>query len=404
MTNEAAPQQHGVCEVGMFGKTRITSQLFYLSHRAPRYKYTGNTSVPAFRFHVLKTQFIMNASALDLRGFDIAPDSPTSVRNLHLDLDEFDDASQLHHAFCRQISTVEFEEEGISETEKALQALVGHLEENPGKYMQILRRRKQEEIENSGMLSFLKARLMSRLRGDEYQMSLMADSECEKKLSEVTTGMLKVFEYAQEARGVRFSRRLAAKRFRVRQQQMNDENTPPRSFQPPPPPPPLPTGPMPPPPPPLPPSLPTGTSIQQPPHLPPPKLTPLRDKNILVNSTNCGTMTLTRSSIKQKHHGSMTSLCSINDELLSGNPLKRLRTTGHIRSPGGTPMYREGRKSTVNTPDSLRWKSPLGSSEPLSRALLRILEHKFRNIRSPTPSPAVSPANALGSSFQDFSP
>ena len=44
---------------------------------------------------------------------------------------------------------------------------------------------------------FLQARLMSRLRGDEYQMSLMADSECEKKLSEVTTGMLKVFEYAQ---------------------------------------------------------------------------------------------------------------------------------------------------------------------------------------------------------------
>ena len=28
---------------------------------------------------------------------------------------------------------------------------------------------------------------------------------------------------------------------------------------------------------------------------------------------------------------SMTSLCSINDELLSGNPLKRLRTTGHVR-------------------------------------------------------------------------
>lgn len=66
---------------------------------------------------------VMNASALDLRGFDIAPDSPTSVRNLHLDLDEFDDASQLHHAFCRQISTVEFEEEGISETEKALQVM-----------------------------------------------------------------------------------------------------------------------------------------------------------------------------------------------------------------------------------------------------------------------------------------
>jgi len=43
----------------------------------------------------------------------------------------------------------------------------------------------------------VQARLMSRLRGDQYQTSLVADSECEKKLSEVTTGMLKVFEYAQ---------------------------------------------------------------------------------------------------------------------------------------------------------------------------------------------------------------
>ena len=45
--------------------------------------------------------------------------------------------------------------------------------------------------------SSVQARLMSRLRGDQYQTSLVADSECEKKLSEVTTGMLKVFEYAQ---------------------------------------------------------------------------------------------------------------------------------------------------------------------------------------------------------------
>ena len=64
---------------------------------------------------------VMNSSALDLRDFDIAPDSPTSVRNLHLDLDEFDDASQLQHVFCRQMSSIEFEQEGVTETEKALQ-------------------------------------------------------------------------------------------------------------------------------------------------------------------------------------------------------------------------------------------------------------------------------------------
>ena len=37
-----------------------------------------------------------------------------------------------------------------------IKALVSHLDEKPSMYMQILRRRKQEEIENSGMLSFLK--------------------------------------------------------------------------------------------------------------------------------------------------------------------------------------------------------------------------------------------------------
>ena len=68
----------------------------------------------------------MNTSGLDLRGFDIAPDSPASVRNLHLDLDEFDDPSQLQRTFCRQMSAVEFEQEGVTATEKALQVAWHH--------------------------------------------------------------------------------------------------------------------------------------------------------------------------------------------------------------------------------------------------------------------------------------
>ena len=68
----------------------------------------------------------MNTSGLDLRGFDIAPDSPASVRNLHLDLDQFDDPSRLQRTFCRQMSSVEFEQEGVTETEKALQVACHH--------------------------------------------------------------------------------------------------------------------------------------------------------------------------------------------------------------------------------------------------------------------------------------
>ena len=84
-----------------------------------------------------------------------------------------------------------------------------------------------------------------------------------------------------EAKGVRFSRRLAAKRSRLRPQHVNDENTPPRScankFQPPPPPPPLPPSTMPPPPP---PPMPNATSASR---LLRPKSTPLRDKNAVVS-------------------------------------------------------------------------------------------------------------------------
>ena len=54
-----------------------------------------------------------------------------------------------------------------------LKALLTHLDEQPSMYMQILRRRKQEEIENSGLLSFLK------VSADDY-------SFCVKSVGDVT--------------------------------------------------------------------------------------------------------------------------------------------------------------------------------------------------------------------------
>ena len=46
--------------------------------------------------------------------------SQQGIENGLEDKDEFDDANELSNIFCRQISEVEFENQGISETEAAL--------------------------------------------------------------------------------------------------------------------------------------------------------------------------------------------------------------------------------------------------------------------------------------------
>ena len=91
---------------------------------------------------------------------------------------------------------------------------------------------------------------------------------------------------------------------------------------------------------------------------------------------------------------------SVQDELKSMNPLKRLRATETPRSPGGTPLLkRRSVESTLGTPDVLR-----DNSEGLSAALLRILEQKFRNVGSPSPAPRTANRSIMNSPQQGFTP
>lgn len=298
----------------------------------------------------------------------------------HISLAEFDPPSPMTEFFVNPISNNEYEEVGAKETEKALKDLITFLEANPAAYANILKRRKFEEKENGGIFSMLKVRLMTKLKGDAFHEKLVTEDEVDKKLEEVKSGMMMAYNYAQETKGRRYSRRLALKKERERQlsaANMNRENVdiagsgiPVAPFLAPPPPPP--------PPPPCPP--------------PPLVLTPLKEKSNIMSSTP-----FIEPKKKLFGTGSPCSLSSVQSELVLTNPLKRLRATGISRSPGGTPKSNLCRRPLR---DSLDTPNPLNRSESLSSAFFRIMEAKFQNVRSPSPSLP----DATFTSPSDFSP
>ena len=61
------------------------------------------------------------------------------------------------------------------------------------------------------------------------------------------------------------------------------------------------------------------------------------------------------------------------------------------------------RRRPRGSTDSMEWDAPLDSSEPLTQAFIRIMEHKFRNVRTPSPSSLHSPI-ASPHSFTELSP
>lgn len=320
----------------------------------------------------------MDSSLLD--GFQVV-ESPISSNRLNLE--EFSSASTpLQSAYCRQMSTAEFDAIGESETERELKLLVEHLEKNPSDFIRLMRKRKIEEMENGGMFSFIKCKLMTKLKGDNYVDSLVSNDDCQQQLKQLTEGMLVVHSYTKETRR---SSRLAEKQCNtlpstpVLTRRAIHSTTPP-TFKPPA----LPAY-LPPPPPP--PPLPDSITL--------PVVAPLKDRNnVLAKSLKqCSAKLKKISSSKLR---SSAPVQSIREELMSADPVKRLRSTQVPRSPGGTPVY-----NTVKCESSIgSWTGPLDSPEPMHAALIRIFEHKFRNIRSPSPSTSVinSPTS------QPFSP
>ena len=71
-------------------------------------------------------------------------------------LDEFDDATPLKRTYCSRLTQEEYEEQGSSFTEQALSELVEHLDTNSHSYKKIYKKRKLQEAEERGVLSFIK--------------------------------------------------------------------------------------------------------------------------------------------------------------------------------------------------------------------------------------------------------
>ena len=111
-------------------------------------------------------------------------------------LDEFDEATPVKSSFCKQLTSDEFEEEGCRCTEDALSELMDYLDSNPSAYGRVLQKRRKEEAENSGFLSFLKIRALSFWQGKDAGFESVTDGECKKELAKMKETMGKAFEYS----------------------------------------------------------------------------------------------------------------------------------------------------------------------------------------------------------------
>ena len=75
-------------------------------------------------------------------------------------MDEYDPATPVSNkTYCVRLTANEYESQASSCTEDALTELIEYLDKNPGSYHRVMVRRKKEEEENAGFLSYAKVSL-----------------------------------------------------------------------------------------------------------------------------------------------------------------------------------------------------------------------------------------------------
>jgi len=122
----------------------------------------------------------------------------------------FDPASPCLTTFCKRISKEDFEKQASDYTQDALAELLQYLEYNPTAYHNILRKRKREDAESGGIFSYLKAKMLTTMFGDEY-LERLDQKEAKQKMAKLKDDIRSSYDYAEEAKGSgkRFSRRIA---------------------------------------------------------------------------------------------------------------------------------------------------------------------------------------------------
>lgn len=113
--------------------------------------------------------------------------------------DEFDDATPLRHSFCGRISKEAYERQAAESTESAIEELMEYLEANPDAYTDVVKKRRKEEAESAGLLSYLKVQLFSLWSGSGNTLSQPTEQECKAELRKMREDIIKVYEYSQGA-------------------------------------------------------------------------------------------------------------------------------------------------------------------------------------------------------------
>lgn len=115
-------------------------------------------------------------------------------------LEEFDNECPLSISYCERISPQDFEKQSLSYTHKSLQDLFLQMEQNPRICEKVLRKRKQEESEDAGLLQYLKAKVFSMLQGDMNYANELGEMELSEKVMQLKQEMEKASSYAHAAK------------------------------------------------------------------------------------------------------------------------------------------------------------------------------------------------------------
>ncbi|XP_066546272.1 formin-like protein 3 isoform X2 [Amia ocellicauda] len=298
-------------------------------------------------------------------------------------MEEFDRECPMVKSFCQLLSTQEFEQQGASYTQRALAELFSTMERQPELCERVIRKRKQAELECGRLGGVIKAKFFSAVEGQMNRCNTVDAKELRERVGQLRQEMEKVHRYAQEAKSdnKRSSKRLEERRHRNLLGVLTEggaslpsspAGAPPAAPPPPPPPPPPPAPPLP------------NALVQ----------TPLRDRtnvqqpHFQVAATPDLLASYGLSRLNRGHdswadsHSPCVSVPPLNiqQELLACDPLSRLKATGIVRSPGGTPVATPSRRRPIRGQDS----SPASA---FNTALLS----KFRNAQSPCPPGPDSP-------------
>ncbi|XP_052014243.1 uncharacterized protein LOC127665759 [Apodemus sylvaticus] len=115
-------------------------------------------------------------------------------------LDEFDSEFPLSVTFCQLISEDDFERQAATYTERALRRLFRALDRNPALAERVVRKGKQTELEQRGLLSSLWAKFVCTVQGDLNQCNSMGALEMHQRLEQLKRRIHRVHLYSQDAK------------------------------------------------------------------------------------------------------------------------------------------------------------------------------------------------------------